>query len=108
MEYHEGFPRFNEMNAADDAVSKAAIHWIRELSLVGDAEGMQRLRPKIAHELLEKADEQMNKGWELCAEWMNGRKISEARHLTHCKYAESMGWDTSKPVTVFDRSYLIS
>lgn len=106
-EYYNGFHRFAFQDPKAEAISKATIHWIRELGLVGDAGGLQRLRPSLAQELLQQADEEMNKGWEICSEWMNDRAISEARHLTYCAYAAKMGWVTDRPLSIFDRSYLL-
>jgi hypothetical protein len=98
----------NITGAKADSISRAAIHWFREMGHVSDAEMLQRILPAKAKASLKKADKEMNLGWNICREWMSDREIAEVRHLSHCTYAKRMGWYTSKNIYIFDRVYIIS
>lgn len=88
-------------------ITKAVQLFIEELNLAGDAEQIASSLPRKAKALLSKADKAMNEGWDLL-EGMTERQIAEIRHQSHKAYASRMGWDTTKPVVVFDRSYTLN
>ncbi len=98
---------FSPMTEKEDAILRAAIHWVREMGLLSDAEGLQRLKPALARKLLSQADTEMSLGWDICQDCMSDRETAESRHLFQCAYAKKMGWDTEKPLYIFDRAYIL-